>query len=291
MISSEAKHPNCMYMWMNWIIEPKVNAEVAEWFGEAPAQSLACEHDQESELLQRIPRRRTGLLEARLLLGDPAGRMRQRRKRLHGLQRMGPGLDGDQGLSRGGRSPMASETRQLAEEVGGPQARRPLPRPPPPAGRGTAGRPGRLAGGRLPGLAGGPAGQRLLVGRPAERRGVKGFTLENFDTLLDEPVYRDDRLADGPDRRPGHGHRRAARACRSPSSWRRSRSRRGKALLVVAVLLPLWSSYLVKVYAWRTMPQRGRGAQLGPAPARAARPRLRQHRRLAGDELHLAART
>jgi putative spermidine/putrescine transport system substrate-binding protein len=43
MISSEAKHPNCMYMWMNWIVEPKVNAEVAEWFGEAPAQSLACE--------------------------------------------------------------------------------------------------------------------------------------------------------------------------------------------------------------------------------------------------------
>ncbi|HWJ42329.1 MAG TPA: hypothetical protein VNR67_02750, partial [Solirubrobacterales bacterium] len=36
------KHPNCMYEWMNWIIEPKVNAEVAEWFGEAPAQELAC---------------------------------------------------------------------------------------------------------------------------------------------------------------------------------------------------------------------------------------------------------
>jgi len=44
MISSEAKHPNCMYMWMNWIIEPKVNAQVAEYFGEAPAQELACEH-------------------------------------------------------------------------------------------------------------------------------------------------------------------------------------------------------------------------------------------------------
>jgi putative spermidine/putrescine transport system substrate-binding protein len=43
MISSEAKHPNCMYMWMNWVVEPKVNAEIAEFFGEAPAQSLACE--------------------------------------------------------------------------------------------------------------------------------------------------------------------------------------------------------------------------------------------------------
>ena len=36
MISSKAKHPNCMYMWINWTISPKVNAEVAEWFGEAP---------------------------------------------------------------------------------------------------------------------------------------------------------------------------------------------------------------------------------------------------------------
>jgi putative spermidine/putrescine transport system substrate-binding protein len=43
MLSSEAKHPNCMYLWMNHIIEPKVNAEVAEWFGEAPANSKACD--------------------------------------------------------------------------------------------------------------------------------------------------------------------------------------------------------------------------------------------------------
>lgn len=43
MISSEAQHPNCMYEWMNWIISPKVNAQVAEWFGEAPANSKACD--------------------------------------------------------------------------------------------------------------------------------------------------------------------------------------------------------------------------------------------------------
>jgi len=42
MISSHAKHPNCMYKWMNWIISPKVNAEVAEWFGEAPSNPKAC---------------------------------------------------------------------------------------------------------------------------------------------------------------------------------------------------------------------------------------------------------
>jgi putative spermidine/putrescine transport system substrate-binding protein len=47
MISNKAKHPNCMYMWMNWIVSPKVNAEVAEFFGEAPAQSLACNETKE----------------------------------------------------------------------------------------------------------------------------------------------------------------------------------------------------------------------------------------------------
>jgi putative spermidine/putrescine transport system substrate-binding protein len=43
MIAAKAQHPNCMYKWMNWITAPKTNAQVAEWFGEAPAQSLACD--------------------------------------------------------------------------------------------------------------------------------------------------------------------------------------------------------------------------------------------------------
>jgi putative spermidine/putrescine transport system substrate-binding protein len=42
MVSSKAKHPNCMYMWMDWIISPKANAQVAEWFGEAPSNSKSC---------------------------------------------------------------------------------------------------------------------------------------------------------------------------------------------------------------------------------------------------------
>jgi putative spermidine/putrescine transport system substrate-binding protein len=42
MISSKAKHPNCMYMWMNHIISPKANAQMAEWYGEAPSNSKAC---------------------------------------------------------------------------------------------------------------------------------------------------------------------------------------------------------------------------------------------------------
>src|SRR4051812_13746444 len=44
MIAAKAKHPNCMYKWMNWIVSPQVNAQVAEFFGEAPAQTLACKY-------------------------------------------------------------------------------------------------------------------------------------------------------------------------------------------------------------------------------------------------------
>jgi len=43
MIASKAKHPNCMYMWMNHIISPKANAGVAEWFGEAPSNAKSCD--------------------------------------------------------------------------------------------------------------------------------------------------------------------------------------------------------------------------------------------------------
>jgi len=43
MVSAKAKHPNCAYKWLDWIVSPKVNAQVAEYFGEAPANSKACE--------------------------------------------------------------------------------------------------------------------------------------------------------------------------------------------------------------------------------------------------------
>lgn len=42
MVAAKAKHPNCAYQWMNYIVSPKANAQVAEWFGEAPANAKAC---------------------------------------------------------------------------------------------------------------------------------------------------------------------------------------------------------------------------------------------------------
>jgi putative spermidine/putrescine transport system permease protein len=81
---------------------------------------------------------------------------------------------------------------------------------------------------------------------------TRSFSLENFETLFNEPVYRDIAwrtvriaalvtLTD------------AVLAFPIAFYMAKIASRRGKAILVVAVLLPLWSSYLVKVYSWRTM--------------------------------------
>ena len=49
MVSSKAAHPNCMYKWMDWITSPQVNAQVAEYFGEAPAQTKACDHTSQKD--------------------------------------------------------------------------------------------------------------------------------------------------------------------------------------------------------------------------------------------------
>jgi putative spermidine/putrescine transport system substrate-binding protein len=43
MIAKNAKHPNCMYKWMDHMMSAKANAEATVWFGEAPTSPQACE--------------------------------------------------------------------------------------------------------------------------------------------------------------------------------------------------------------------------------------------------------
>jgi putative spermidine/putrescine transport system permease protein len=81
---------------------------------------------------------------------------------------------------------------------------------------------------------------------------VHTYSLDNFQTLAENPVYR--KIAS---RTVGI----AALVTVTdvllalPLAFYMARiaTPRVRALLVVAVLLPLWASYLVKVYAWRTM--------------------------------------
>jgi putative spermidine/putrescine transport system substrate-binding protein len=44
MMSAKAAHPNCMLKWMAWMITPEVQTQVAEFFGEAPANPKACKY-------------------------------------------------------------------------------------------------------------------------------------------------------------------------------------------------------------------------------------------------------
>ena len=43
MIASDAEHPNCMYAWMDHVLSPEVNAQIAEYFGQAPSNRRACD--------------------------------------------------------------------------------------------------------------------------------------------------------------------------------------------------------------------------------------------------------
>ena len=47
MISSQAEHPNCMYMWMDHMASPETSAMATVWFGEAPTSEAACEAAEE----------------------------------------------------------------------------------------------------------------------------------------------------------------------------------------------------------------------------------------------------
>jgi putative spermidine/putrescine transport system substrate-binding protein len=41
---SQAKHPNCMLLWMDWMMSPMANALATIWFGEAPTSQAACDY-------------------------------------------------------------------------------------------------------------------------------------------------------------------------------------------------------------------------------------------------------
>jgi putative spermidine/putrescine transport system substrate-binding protein len=48
MLHTEAAHPNCAYLWMEHSLDPKVQGDVAAWFGSVPSVPAGCEA---SELL------------------------------------------------------------------------------------------------------------------------------------------------------------------------------------------------------------------------------------------------
>jgi putative spermidine/putrescine transport system substrate-binding protein len=45
MMHAKAAHPNCAYKWLEWSINPKVQGDVASWFGSLPVVPAACENN------------------------------------------------------------------------------------------------------------------------------------------------------------------------------------------------------------------------------------------------------
>ena len=100
MISTHAKHPNCMYMWMNYIISPKANAEVAEYFGEAPAQEMACKETENPNFCEGYHAEDPAFWKRVYYWRTPLAECGRRAERLHGLQRLGPALNRNRRLGR-----------------------------------------------------------------------------------------------------------------------------------------------------------------------------------------------
>ena len=85
---------------------------------------------------------------------------------------------------------------------------------------------------------------------PLTQEVVHEPTLKNFQTIVDVPCLPDDRDPDDHDGRGGDDRLRPARVPDRVlhGAHRLEAARR---LLLVAILIPLWASYLVKVYSWR----------------------------------------
>ncbi|HEX9769972.1 MAG TPA: ABC transporter substrate-binding protein [Kiloniellales bacterium] len=43
MMHSNAPHPNCAYLWMEWSVNPKLQGDLAAWFGSVPVVPAACQ--------------------------------------------------------------------------------------------------------------------------------------------------------------------------------------------------------------------------------------------------------
>ncbi|ADZ91914.1 ABC transporter substrate-binding protein [Marinomonas mediterranea] len=45
MLATDTKHPICAYQWLNWSITPKLQGDLAAWFGSVPAVPQACDNN------------------------------------------------------------------------------------------------------------------------------------------------------------------------------------------------------------------------------------------------------
>ena len=252
MISSKAKHPNCMYKWMDWIISPE---------GQRPGGRVVRRGAGQREGVRRRPsdksfcttfhadRRRPTSTRSHYWTTPRKQCVDGRGDVVQGLRRLGPGLDRDQGLT-----PRTAAAHAPARSAG---SRSPTSC----TAIGAAARlllPARWAGSVV-----------AYLGLARRRCFVSAFwQLDDFSgKIVKQPTPRRTSRRCGDERRLPDD-RAAARsaiaalvtvtdvAARLPDRvlhGARSPAARRAGCSSSRCCMPLWASYLVKVYAWRVI--------------------------------------
>ena len=101
MVGAKSEHKTCAYKLIDHLVSPKTNAAIAEYFGEAPANKLACQETTDPNHCDDLPRRGRGLLLQGALLEHPDLRVpgRSHRREVHRLRGVDQEVVGDPRLT------------------------------------------------------------------------------------------------------------------------------------------------------------------------------------------------
>ena len=108
MLSTKAKHPNCAYQWMQYITQPKPQAQQAIYFGETPVNKKACKAMDlidKGSCARYSANKPEAYYRSIKFWKTPVDRLRQRAEELHGPAGLDNGLDAGQGLTAVGWRP------------------------------------------------------------------------------------------------------------------------------------------------------------------------------------------
>ena len=251
MLSSKAKHPNCAYKWMQYITQPKPQAQQAIYFGETPVNKKACSvmnTAREGLVRAVLGQRARELLQLDQVLEDADRRLRQRPEELHRPPGLDDGLAASQGLvgrveagtRDGGLPARGSPPLALAALVAPPgaadvradlAARRRVPL----RLRRRARRPSwsRASGRPTPSRARSSTPGTSTTSAPSRTRPIRTIILRTLFMASAVTV--------------------TCMLLAFPYAYFMVRvaGRRLRLVLLVATVLPLWVSYLVRVYSWR----------------------------------------
>ena len=124
MISSKAKHPNCAYMWMNYIVSPKANAAGGRVVRRGAVEQARLRRDgRQTDHCTTFHADDEAYFEPDLVL-DHADRNQcldgRDERHLQGLRGLDAGLDGDQGLTTVPRRDMAPAACRRVRQAAAP---------------------------------------------------------------------------------------------------------------------------------------------------------------------------